>query len=447
MEFVEACRKIISIDSSPHNGTGEIAAFVAELCRKSGLHVEIQEGVVRGVNQANVIARAQERRPSDELLLQSHLDTVDPGSYGLWSETDRNPFNATIKGGSIYGLGSANAKLDFLCKLYAIKNLPKRDWKLPFVLVGTYGEEIGMWGARQLMLEKKISARRAVLGEPSEMQVVYASNGIAVMEIHIPFSAEERKYRFDHETMESTSSHSKIFRGKVSHSSTPHLGENAIVKLVNYLDQLPQGIALIAVDGGTSYNVVPDQAVLEVDMSQSFRESVGRKLIQLVNEMQNIATEFLKYPATGFEPACPTLNVGLLRSDEEGLQVTISIRVTPSVSRETLMGWLGRLKEFCQSLGGFVKVVDFKAPASTSLTSPMIKACLEQIKILGRTPSTGTKSGSNESSIYAPREIECVVMGPGKSVGNSHCPNENNSLAELEFATQFYKGLIERLCS
>ncbi|MEQ1878678.1 MAG: M20/M25/M40 family metallo-hydrolase, partial [Bdellovibrionia bacterium] len=195
MEFLEACRKFISIDSSPHNGTTEIAAFAADLCRQAGLHVEIQEGVVRGVNQSNLIARPVEGRPGDELLLQAHLDTVDPGSYSLWTETDRNPFNATIKAGSIYGLGAADVKLDFLCKLYAIKSLGKREWKLPFVLVGTYGEEIGMWGARQLIHEKKISAKRAILGEPSEMQVIYASNGIALIDIQIPFSADEKKYR------------------------------------------------------------------------------------------------------------------------------------------------------------------------------------------------------------------------------------------------------------
>ncbi|HEX4924713.1 MAG TPA: M20/M25/M40 family metallo-hydrolase, partial [Bdellovibrionales bacterium] len=148
---------MISIDSSPHNGTAQAAAFAGELCRQFGLHVELQEGVVRGVNQANLIARPQEGRPGEEVLLQSHLDTVDPGSYSLWTETDRNPFNATIKGGKIYGLGAADVKLDFLCKLYAIKGLGKRAWRTPFVLVGTYGEEIGMWGAKHLMLEKQVS--------------------------------------------------------------------------------------------------------------------------------------------------------------------------------------------------------------------------------------------------------------------------------------------------
>ncbi|HEX4925435.1 MAG TPA: M20/M25/M40 family metallo-hydrolase, partial [Bdellovibrionales bacterium] len=435
------------IDSSPHNGTAQAAAFAGELCRQFGLHVELQEGVVRGVNQANLIARPQEGRPGEEVLLQSHLDTVDPGSYSLWTETDRNPFNATIKGGKIYGLGAADVKLDFLCKLYAIKGIGKRAWKVPFVLVGTYGEEIGMWGAKHLMLEKQVSAKMALLGEPSEMQIVYASNGIAVVDVHIPFSAEEKAYRQDHETRESTSSHSRIFRGKAAHSSTPQLGDNAILKLIQYLDQLPQGIALIGVDGGTSHNVVPDQAVLEVDMSRSFKDSVARKLIQVVHELENISTEFLNYPATGFEPTCPTFNVGLVRSDDDGVQITFSIRITPSVSREILSGWLNRLREYCKSLGAYVKVGNFKAPTNTSLASPLIKSCMDEIKRLGRSPMLSTKSASNEASIYSPRGIECVVVGPGRSIGNSHCPNEQNSLEELEFAIQFYKGMIERLCA
>ncbi|MEQ1875103.1 MAG: M20/M25/M40 family metallo-hydrolase, partial [Bdellovibrionia bacterium] len=98
-------------------------------------------------------------------------------------------------------------------------------------------------------------------------------------------------------------------------------------------------------------------------------------------------------------------------------------------------------------LGASVKVSDYKSPSSTSLASPVIKACLDQIRSLGRTPQAGTKSASNESSIYAARDIECVVVGPGRSQGNSHCPNECNTVSELEFAVQFYKGLVERLCT
>ena len=137
------------------NGCSEIAHYAAELCQKYGLHVEIQQETFNGLDQANVIARPMAQRPEAEFLMQTHLDTSDPGSYALWTKTGCNPFNASIYQDTLYGLGAANAKLDFLCKLKAIVGLGDQSWRLPFVLVGTFGEENGMAGAIKLIRKKK----------------------------------------------------------------------------------------------------------------------------------------------------------------------------------------------------------------------------------------------------------------------------------------------------
>jgi len=81
MEFTEACRKIISLDSSPGNGNLHVAEFVAELCREQGLHVKLQKSEIASTQQANVIVRPGPSPPPLELLFQTHLDTADPGSY------------------------------------------------------------------------------------------------------------------------------------------------------------------------------------------------------------------------------------------------------------------------------------------------------------------------------------------------------------------------------
>src|SRR4051812_41295554 len=62
-----------------------------------------------------------DRKSKKGLLLNTHLDTVSPGLSENWTETDKDPFGAVIKNGKIYGLGSADVKLDFLCKLVAIE--------------------------------------------------------------------------------------------------------------------------------------------------------------------------------------------------------------------------------------------------------------------------------------------------------------------------------------
>src|SRR5205807_427387 len=94
------------------------------------------------------------------------------------------------------------------------------------------------------------------------------------------FSNEEKEYLRDHEPASSTTQE-KIFRGKAAHSSTPHLGDNAITKLIQYLEKMPRGIAVVKVAGGSSVNTVPADAEIEVDASANFKNSVGDKLIAL----------------------------------------------------------------------------------------------------------------------------------------------------------------------
>ena len=156
MDFIEACKQLINIDSSPHNGTGQICQFIEELCKELGMQASCEKEVQRGIEQANVICSSHPIEVDNYLMLQTHLDTVDPGSFALWEKTGRNPFHASIHDNKIYGLGAADTKLDFLCKLYAAQKFKGRELKKNFVVVGTYGEEYNMQGAIHLIRHKKV---------------------------------------------------------------------------------------------------------------------------------------------------------------------------------------------------------------------------------------------------------------------------------------------------
>ena len=117
MNFIETCRKLISLDSSPTGSTVELVDFLASRARDSGLIVDVLHEMQNGVTQANIIVRTEQFNPGDrEFLLQTHLDTVDPGNYSLWKKNDFNPFDAVIEDSKIYGLGVVEVKFDFLCK-------------------------------------------------------------------------------------------------------------------------------------------------------------------------------------------------------------------------------------------------------------------------------------------------------------------------------------------
>ncbi len=92
-----------------------------------------------------------DRKTRKGLLLNTHLDTVSPGILENWTETNGEPFTATVKDGRIFGLGAADVKLDFLCKLYAAERFREKKLRHPIYLVGTCCEEIGMFGAKYLI--------------------------------------------------------------------------------------------------------------------------------------------------------------------------------------------------------------------------------------------------------------------------------------------------------
>ena len=161
MSLLDWCRQLISIDSTPSVGSSSAVNFLAELSRDLGYSVEEQVEVLNGIEQKNLILRhpqshAPMYRSKKELLLISHLDTSDPGAYGLWTETDSNPFKAAFRENKFFGLGAANAKVDFLCKLAAGQKYLQKDLKIPYVVVGSFGEQLGMMGVLKLIRAKKV---------------------------------------------------------------------------------------------------------------------------------------------------------------------------------------------------------------------------------------------------------------------------------------------------
>jgi succinyl-diaminopimelate desuccinylase len=450
LNFVEACRQVISLDTSPTHGTRDLMTWLATYCREKGLHVEVLEEMLGDTPQANLIVRPMPERPPLEFLLQTHLDTQDPGPFGSWKNTGHNPYDAHIIDQKIYGLGTADVKLDFLCKIEALSDFAessgKRDWRLPPVLVGTYGEELGMPGALKLIRKNKISAKMAIVGEPSDLGLITAGKGMAGVEIRLPYSDEERNYRFDHNLRESTSSQSKIFNGKSAHSSTPQLGESAIKKMFDYLLLLPENLVLMEVDGGVNFNTVPAQAFLELDPVTGMKEPMSKKLATVYRAVKDLESEFLQYQDAEFVPSHPTLNIGLIRTYEDHVFVSGSCRLPPIVTNDIYEGWMSRLKTVVQAVGGEFRVTDYKRPYRTERQSMLVRGCLAELETLGLSTECISQSSTNEASLWSRVGIECVSFGAGKRDGNIHTPNEHVAIDDLKKSIEFYQRVIERFC-
>lgn len=437
MSFIETCRQVIGLDSTPSQGTREVGEYFAALCKSAGLHVQLDHESLNGVEQVNLIARPETTPQANELMLQTPMDTVEPGAPAAWTKTQANPFSASIYGDELYGLGAANTKLDFLCKLEAIKSLKAKKLKKPFVLVGTYGAQQGMAGAVKLMRKKMVSARLALVGEPTNLHLVHAGQGLAAVEIAIPFSAEESEYRLRHDTMESGSTQSKMFMGKTP-TGASNLNENAIVRMLDYLVLLPSGIAIMDLDGGASYNTAPTAAVLEIDVVGSFKEPIVNKIASITKALKAMDDKLKRVNAT--------LNIGSIRTFPDHVRLTGCCRLPPSVQQSDYEGWIADIRGECAAVGAVFAVKDYKAAFQTPSDSLIIKTGQKVLTDMGARPDLLEGPSSTEANVFNRFGVECVVVGPGQGVGNSQAPNESIKLSELHQATEFYRRMLEELC-
>ncbi|MDC0980106.1 M20/M25/M40 family metallo-hydrolase [Bdellovibrionales bacterium] len=445
MSFIENCRRFIALDSTPDSGTREVALYAAELCKEVGLKVTLQEEILYGVPQINVIARRSEEIPQNEFMLLSHLDTVDPGPYGLWKKTEGNPFNASIHGQVICGLGARTGKLDFLCKLEALKKFSKRDesGKRPFVLVGTFGNHLGMAGALKLIRRKMVNATSSCIGEPTGLLVADGGSGFAKLEITIPFSEEERSYHQEHDLMESGSTQSKMFR---TYQGEGGQAENAIFKMLDYLERLPKGIAIMDIDGGVAHNIQPRSAVVEMDMVDTFKQGVISKLLLIRDEIRKLTDEFKLHPDDRFEKPFSTINVGRVYKQNHHVHLLGSCRLLPSVSSSTYENWLETLGRACRKIGATFRILDYKRPFLISESSPFLKSALQaQGELFGVDKAVKIVLGTEASVFDRIGTMDCIVFGAGKVDEEYSIPDESVSIDDLQKSIQFYERLIERV--
>ncbi len=449
MEFLDNCQKFISIDSSPHAGSKEIASLAADLCQDAGLKVKVLDEIQNGLPQSNVIAANTDELGNYKLVLQTHLDTTDPGNFGLWTRTGSNPFQATIYENKIFGLGSADVKLDFLCKLEAIKKVGVENIKYPIALVGTYGEELGMTGTIKLLKKSKMKAECALIGEPTDLKIVNSGKGLALVDLSVPFSEQEIQLKDKHNNDESTSSQSRIFTGKQSHSAVASLESNAIWKMLDYFQNLPDGIIVLELEGGINYNTVADQAFLEIDMGTGISDPISKKIKSIFGKINEMNELFGKFPDERFNPPTTTLNIGKIETRGSDILFKGCVRIPPSVNEENYLSWMSDLQSFCKSLGANFTVVGYKPPFDNSGVhsegSEFSKVCSQALEACDLDKSYHSQAATNEANIFNRRGISTLVFGPGKIEGNAHTPHEHVEIADLHKAIDFYTHVIKGL--
>lgn len=467
-DLVAEAKRLIRFNTVTWSSNAEIAVHVGNLMRRLGLEVSYQQmraGPVLFMNVVGWMGRAA--KAGGPVLWASHLDTVAAGDPKSWDRTAKDPWRLTRRGGILYGLGVADAKLDLLCKLAALGGVKSAQLKRPLLVLGTFGEESGLRGAACFCQGDLPKPGMALVGEPTGLALVNRHKGLAVLEL--TFRAKGL-YRPDRPQWV----YEVSFQGRACHSSTPELGENAIDQCLEFLQGCRKRFKKVMVlswEGGEGHNMIPASSRLRISLGERPKEpwvmrakaKVKAQRVkpgwyptlpwedaaQAVEIFRAAVAPLQKLRDRAFGPATLTTSFTRLEQTQEGWVLTMDLRPLPGQGLGALMKNLERRwwKEFGAPGPTWQwRLERDNPPLDLEASSPLIRLARAALREARLPVRMETKAGCSEAGLYGRVGIPSLVVGPGRARGNIHRPNEAVPLRELHQAVRFYRAFLERAC-
>jgi len=376
---VQLLSQMVAIDTVNGNISGrshpelELVVYLESVAEAMGLQ---SRRMPVGEEDCNLVVWGETNTNASWLLFDSHLDTV--GIDGMTVD----PFGGVVKNGKMYGRGACDTKATGATMLSALKMYAQQE-RQPnnIAVVFTSNEEYSKTGAQALaathLSELGWQPIGIVVGEPTGMQMTVAHNGVVRWSI--------------------------TTHGRAAHSSDPSAGKSAISMMLRVVDAIESryipglsashpltGKAQSSVNvihGGTQFNIIPEQCLIQVDRRVVPGESV--------NEVDQVMRAFISE----------------LAEHDAALEVSVETQLL-----DPPMDPAGHEKfhsDICESV-------------ATIGTRP------EQI---------GVGYGTNAST-YTDVGIPAVVFGPG-DIKQAHTADEWIEVDQLEPAVNAYLSMMQ----
>ncbi|HEB88719.1 MAG TPA: acetylornithine deacetylase [Deltaproteobacteria bacterium] len=375
----EMIGRLVGFDTTSRESNLDLIEFVADYLDQQGIAASLTYDDER--RKANLFATIG---PADDggVILSGHTDVV-PVDGQPWSS---DPFDVVERDGRLYGRGTADMKSFLAISLALVPEFKAHPLAVPIHLAFSYDEEVGCRGVGRLidgMRESGIRPAVAIVGEPTGMRLVNGHKGIHGFRTTVT--------------------------GREAHSSTTHLGVNAVMaaaELIHHLAETAEAMKLRA------------------------------------------------EPESGFEPPYTTIQVGMI---EGGTAANI-------IPRHCRFVWEYRLMPGSDP---DEIITDFKA-RSAELEAAMKSVAPEAAIVTagGSVPGLRTEPDSpaerlvreltgndradraafvSEGGLFQNAGLSVVVCGPGH-VTEAHKPDEFIALDQVAEGTAFLRRLGERLC-
>jgi succinyl-diaminopimelate desuccinylase len=179
-------------------------------------------------------------------------------------------FEPRVEGDRLIGRGAYDMKGGLAAMMCALKDLEGQDRvRVRFVCVPDEESEETDDRSTDAIVKRGLGGDFAITGEPTDMHIGVEAKGVLVMRI--------------------------VVHGRAAHSSTPWLGDNAVLKAVDVfraIGSLPfsressemfdrPSINLGRIAGGRALNMVPDECTMAVDVRYLPGQDAGEILAQV----------------------------------------------------------------------------------------------------------------------------------------------------------------------
>ena len=373
-ELVDLTIQLVQTSTENPPGNEKVAAqFLKPLLSKMGFKVKI---LLSPKGRWNLIAEKRWGRGGRTLLFNGHLDVVPAGEPSKWKYP---PFQGKLSRGRIYGRGASDMKSGIASFLHALSMIDRSKISLhqgAVILHLVSDEEShGHQGMGFLTQRGGIHGDAALVGEPTDLHPVIAHKGALWLRI-------------------------STF-GKSAHSAKPHLGVNAIGKMMALIDRLNSipwerehpllgkpTLSIGTIRGGTKINVVPDRCDIEVDR-----------------------------------------------------------RMLPGENREDVLGEMKKILDLIQSQDPLfqyrMEEMDFAEASEVDPEVEIVKIGVQAIeKVMGKKPPLRAFSGFTDSRFYINQcHIPTLIFGPGDT-SQIHTVDESVEVEALIQAAHIYTWII-----
>jgi succinyl-diaminopimelate desuccinylase len=255
--------RLISYDTSRPEELVAAAGFVQGWLESRDIEVQAHDHNGLPVLVAESGAAAPE---APCVIFHGHIDVV-PGRD--------HQFEPRVDGDRLIGRGAYDMKGGLASMMCALKDLERQDRvRVRLICVPDEESEETDDRATDAIVKRGLGGDFAITGEPTDMHIGVEAKGVLVMRI--------------------------VVHGLAAHSSTPWLGDNAVLKAVDVfraIESLPfaressemfarPSINLGRIAGGDALNKVPDECTMAVDV----RYLPGQDPAEILEQVRAIAS-------------------------------------------------------------------------------------------------------------------------------------------------------------